>query len=136
MEPLPLRRNNVLMAHEQNRLFRRPALPVKKQIAVDFGLFQLREDQREQLRQRFVERTEFLRIVAARVGGRVDPNHSGQLFCQPQRFLFVLLRSVIRRLFRAEQRPDDRNEHQQHQHARDQQQISHACASLPVFFFL
>ena len=136
MAPFALRRNDVLMAHEQNGFFRRPALPVKEQIAVDFGFFKLGEPQRKQLRKRFMERAEFFRVVAASMGGRIDLNHFGKFFCQPQRFLFILLRLIIRCFFRAEQRPDDRDEYQQQQNARDQQQIFHTCASLLAFFFL
>ena len=53
-----------------------------------------------------------------------------------ERLGFIFLRPVIRCFLRAEKRPDDRNQKHQHQNARNQQQIFHACASLPVFFFL
>ena len=97
VEPVALRRDNILMAHKKDRLFRRAALPVKQQIPVDLRLFQPRKDEWEQLRQRLVERAEARRIVSAGVGGRVHPDHLRQLLCQPQRFLLILLRPVVRR---------------------------------------
>ena len=82
-----------------------------------------------------MECAEARRVVAARVGGRVDLDHFRELPGQPQRFGLIGLRRLIAGgLPRGNERPDDGDQHQQHQNARQDQQIFHACAS--CFFFL
>jgi len=118
--PGSLRRDHILMAHEQNGLVAVLSLPVKQQIAVQVSLFQPGKHQGEQLLQGLMEAPEFFRLRHSRMGGGVILHHLRQLFRKAQALLLGFLRGVLR-LFAGHQQGSDQSDQKQPQdHAGDQ----------------
>ena len=134
MLPFALRRNHVLVAHQQDGLVVVLALPIKQQVAVNLRLLELGEDSGEQLLQNLVEAPEFFRLLGVRVGGGVILDHFGELFCQTQAFRLVLLRLVCRLFGGGQQGFDQRNQQQKHNHTGNQKQPFHTFSSSFVSF--
>lgn len=127
--PLALRRNHVLVAHEQNGLVVVFALPVKEKVAVNLRLLELGEDSGEQLLQNLVEASEFLRLLGVGMGGGVILHHFGELFGQTQALLLGFVRRIFRLFGGGQQGFDQRDQQKKHNHAWNQKQPFHTFSS-------
>ena len=100
MNPFPLRRDHVLVAHQDQGLLRGLSLPEIKEVPVDLGLFQALVHQGKKLLQHPVELEELFPLVRIRDGNGIDPHHLGELFRVGHRPVRVRRGNVVRTLFR------------------------------------
>ena len=112
--PLPFRRNDVLMAHEDDGFLGAFALPVVQKAPVDLRLFEVLMHQREQLFKDLVEPEELLSKEFARDGDGLVLDHLRQFLCVEHGPLRVRVRRVGGHLLRCRQRLPHRVQQRAH----------------------
>ena len=100
MDPFTLCRNDILMAHQDNRPVVISPFPFEKKISVYFCFLQFLMYKREQFLQQPVETEKFFPVVYSLMRSGIIRHHAGELSGILFRALFIRMRLVIRDLFR------------------------------------
>ena len=122
MEPLPLRGDHVLVAHEHQGAGAALALPEKEQVPVDLGFLQMAVHQGEQRLQLPVEGEKLLPLVDPGLGDGLPPHHPGELFGIERLPLRLPLRLPGGALRPGQQGPDHGGQKQQDAQRKKRQQ--------------